>query len=459
MKHLMLACVLIVSASQATAQPLPPSSCSQKTIIAHVNGVNVEDADSNRQALKRAIDVHSADSRDVSYEFVYNDTSGLRRDLAETVEQWSRDKGFSLNVVNQLAARISSAVVAGLVDVVLDSNPLINIGETEQKELIEIVEERTRAWIEYGWLNDASERSNRVRDRLVTALRTWVSSGYRVIIVPHSQGNFVVNEAIQLLNASERLYIRNLATATPASNILNATDFHRPYVSLVRDLVPLGAPDALPVNTNNNPQSIISRLVDLIAPNAGKLSSWLDRCRADPLLNHSFVGCYLPDASVSLDRIKEMVNYELANLTFPEQTISSGLIQVTLTWGSQPDLDLHVFEPGGNQVYYANKIGINGRLDVDDVDGYGPENFFVCAQENLLNVPDGSRFSIGVNYYSGEEPEQGEISVKAGDVTRTFPISVHESRGASGDDSPEPVAQIIVNHNDESGVKFSVIGL
>ncbi|MGE4067779.1 MAG: hypothetical protein AB7H88_13460, partial [Vicinamibacterales bacterium] len=58
-------------------------------------------------------------------------------------------------------------------------------------------------------------------------------------------------------------------------------------------------------------------------------------------------------------------------------TLGSGALQVTLTWDSVADMDLHCIEPDLNHIYYAHKQGTSAELDVDDTNGYGPENIFV----------------------------------------------------------------------------------
>ena len=47
--------------------------------------------------------------------------------------------------------------------------------------------------------------------------------------------------------------------------------------------------------------------------------------------------------------------------------LGSGDVQVTLQWGSQADLDLHVFEPDETEIWYQNKgpTASGGSLDVD----------------------------------------------------------------------------------------------
>ncbi|WP_051293460.1 tetratricopeptide repeat protein [Pseudoduganella violaceinigra] len=48
-------------------------------------------------------------------------------------------------------------------------------------------------------------------------------------------------------------------------------------------------------------------------------------------------------------------------------------MRIVLNWGASPrDLDSHIVYPN-NHVYFVNKRGADANLDVDDVDGYGPE--------------------------------------------------------------------------------------
>lgn len=56
----------------------------------------------------------------------------------------------------------------------------------------------------------------------------------------------------------------------------------------------------------------------------------------------------------------------------------SGAPRITVTWGEVPsDVDSHLFLPDGAHVYYSDKGALTAApfaaLDVDDVDGYGPE--------------------------------------------------------------------------------------
>ncbi|HEX8805073.1 MAG TPA: DUF6777 domain-containing protein [Acidimicrobiales bacterium] len=62
--------------------------------------------------------------------------------------------------------------------------------------------------------------------------------------------------------------------------------------------------------------------------------------------------------------------------------LGSGEVQITLEWDSNADLDLHVVEPGGSEIFFSNPgpTGSGGQLDVDsnvgcDLDG-SVENVF-----------------------------------------------------------------------------------
>jgi len=51
--------------------------------------------------------------------------------------------------------------------------------------------------------------------------------------------------------------------------------------------------------------------------------------------------------------------------------------QFTLIWDTDADLDLHVIEPGGKEIYWEDPKGQQGgELDVDNTKGFGPENIY-----------------------------------------------------------------------------------
>jgi hypothetical protein len=86
--------------------------------------------------------------------------------------------------------------------------------------------------------------------------------------------------------------------------------------------------------------------------------------------------------------------------------IKVGDPQFTLLWNSVADIDIHVIEPGGKEIYWNDRKGNQGgELDVDNTDGYGPENIYWLKQN-----PDGSKdlgpgppgeYRWFVKYYGG----------------------------------------------------------
>lgn len=102
----------------------------------------------------------------------------------------------------------------------------------------------------------------------------------------------------------------------------------------------------------------------------------------------------------------------------------NGDVQVTLTWDNTADVDLHVFDPAGEEVYWSHPYSLSGgKLDVDDIDGYGPENIF-WPQNGAI---DGS-YSVHVHHYSGESPSYYTVLVNAFGHTRKFQGSVNSEQ-------------------------------
>lgn len=79
--------------------------------------------------------------------------------------------------------------------------------------------------------------------------------------------------------------------------------------------------------------------------------------------------------------------------------VKVGNPQFTLIWDSPVDLDLHVLEPGGSHLYWQSRVGAQGgELDVDDVDGLGPENIYWGGGLDQGNGPPGE-YKWYVHYY------------------------------------------------------------
>jgi hypothetical protein len=87
------------------------------------------------------------------------------------------------------------------------------------------------------------------------------------------------------------------------------------------------------------------------------------------------------------------------SLRYEEETPKR--IWVELVWDTDgTDIDLHVLEPDGEMVYFGQKESAKGgRLDVDDMNGFGPEHY--TLGEMPVDRPIPGRYVVWVNYYRG----------------------------------------------------------
>jgi hypothetical protein len=84
------------------------------------------------------------------------------------------------------------------------------------------------------------------------------------------------------------------------------------------------------------------------------------------------------DLSVQLvDRFGSVGNRLLRH--FDVASVGGGALQVSLSWDTPTDVDLHVVPPSGNEIYWANRTADGGELDLDSnaacsIDGVNNEN-------------------------------------------------------------------------------------
>jgi hypothetical protein len=88
----------------------------------------------------------------------------------------------------------------------------------------------------------------------------------------------------------------------------------------------------------------------------------------------------------------------------PPAVLGTGDVQITLRWNSLTDLDLHVIDPDGVEIYYYNPYSPSGgQLDVDanaDCDSY---EMMTRPVENIFwpegEAPEGT-YRVFVEYYA-----------------------------------------------------------
>jgi len=119
--------------------------------------------------------------------------------------------------------------------------------------------------------------------------------------------------------------------------------------------------------------------------------------------------------------------------TFPVEllAVGTGELQVSLSWNTETDVDLHVVEPGGEEIFYANEVSAaGGMLDLD--------SNAACVLDNVNNenvtwtsAPPRGEYIVRVDYWSAcDEARRTDYVVtvrRRGGVPETF-------RGSFGPD-------------------------
>jgi hypothetical protein len=112
--------------------------------------------------------------------------------------------------------------------------------------------------------------------------------------------------------------------------------------------------------------------------------------------------------------------------------LGSGDLQVTLTWNSAADIDLHVVDPNGVHVFFANRSPSDStaRLDRDDTDGFGPENIHVPAGQGRVG-----NYRIYIVHFGRSVPTTARIQVTVNAGTPNERTSVFSRFSATADSS------------------------
>lgn len=266
-------------------------------------------------------------------------------------------------------------------------------------------------------------------DEIVQKFRNDLMEGARLLAFAHSQGNMYVVEAMSILMNEYSVNMSMIGIASPAGEIYNGSDYFTAHddrvINKMRDYY-----DVLPSNVDNDP---------------GIFGDNRD------ISNHQLIPSYFEESLVSRSLIDGAFFRQITSLQFPTAIVNPGIITATLTWGEQPDVDLHTFEPNGAHVYYFNRYGTSGYLDLDDTSSYGPEHYYVSC--NSLEI---GTYTVGINYYNGSAPETALIQISAGSSVRSFSIDLQTAVGSSGNDSPVAVADIVVTGSAEDGYGFSI---
>ena len=114
-----------------------------------------------------------------------------------------------------------------------------------------------------------------------------------------------------------------------------------------------------------------------------------------------------------------------------------GALQFALNWNRPNDMDLHVIEPNGEMVYYANPVSsTGGTLDLDSNAGCTIDN---VNNENVIwdaDVAPEGEYQIGVNLWSActvQEDTEWRLTILVDGV----PVETVTGTRSPGDELPE----------------------
>jgi hypothetical protein len=122
--------------------------------------------------------------------------------------------------------------------------------------------------------------------------------------------------------------------------------------------------------------------------------------------------------------------------------VGTGEVQVSLSWNSAADVDLHVIDPAGEEIYWQSRESASGgELDLDSNAGCGTDN---VRNENITwpigGAPSGT-YRVLVDYWSNCETASTDYTVTVnvkGRAAETFTgtFTGEGDRGGAGDGTP-----------------------
>lgn len=104
--------------------------------------------------------------------------------------------------------------------------------------------------------------------------------------------------------------------------------------------------------------------------------------------------------------------------------LGTGDLRATLTWDTgtpltdRTDIDIHLIEPDRSHIYWSNPAGTTADLDVDNVEGFGPENIFIGPGEAVAGT-----YEVYVVYYETD-------GIPAPVTEATIELTVFEDTGS-----------------------------
>lgn len=401
-KFALLLCMLIsVSGPAGAAEDCRPADEKYRVVFGNGILVSMDSAAASQEVLRDALG-STHNGQKVEYDLAYNFTVGPFSDLIQALDQ-------------HLAQYTREAL-----------QWLYGVGVVPQ------------------WFHDMQERllsahyqstAPELTDH-IQKYREAILQGRKVLVVSHSQGNFYVNQARQLLEGARPGVPMDsfgiFSVATPANQVGGAAG---PYLTNHRDIIRL-VPGSLPQNWTLHGGGAVAD----------------DR---NQVLAHSFVDTYLSGDFDIRPEVLAGIRLRMDALQDPPTVMQSGVVTATMVWDvDDTDIDMHIVEPDGTHVSYLDLEGTSGVLDVDNTKGYGPEHYY--SDCNQLQVGE---YRFGMNYFSDNlssasaptRPVPVTFTVSVPGDTRVFSQTLTSEENVWGNDKAIPVARVTVERISDPG--------
>lgn len=404
-------------------------------VIGFFNGVwNTRDqADNSLFEIKQTSFLSDYSSTALEYELFYNQTISTFGDLAEVFIQRSAEMDGTL--ANRWEV-FWEMLGSGTGESSIAKSAISTIGQVSSglAGLIEgmygEIATKTTAGLSKLLGNPPTEEDYRIQQTRIKALALEKK---KLVLVAHSQGNLFVNQAYDAaltVTEPERVQVVHVAPASPTLR----GEHTLADLDLVINALRVQGVSTVPAITAALPASHLIK---------------------DDISGHKFVETYLNDKRDTFKEMRTMMTAALDSLIALPDEVSDDFFTVTLTWDGTGDVDLHVFEPGGEHVYHSMRQGQSGYLDYDNRDAYGPEHYFASCSAAQLQEGD---YSIGINNYLYAEGRTALVQVATSARGEIFSkqLDVGEARGTAGSAEPTFVANISVTRDQEGNFQAAM---
>jgi hypothetical protein len=372
------------------AQTVPQTNlCKKKeVVIAFFNGIKNTpfEAAISRDELKKFYGETTPSGENISYELLYNETVSFYSDIMEVFEQrlieqaketrevyeeryeifyymlhngswydilYNLDDAFK-NMVNAFAKDVSARIDASLASLAHNSPTAVNYAEHKAR------------------------------------IDNWIVEGKKLLFVAHSQGNLFANAAYDYTKSKiGEQAVKVVHVAPPTSSLRGV------YILADKDIV---------INLLRGTPNYTDIIPGYFSRPAGKNNK-------KDFNGHGFVEIYINAKLDISSSVKTHIDNALSSIVATAGA-QSGFFTVTLTWNGRGDVDLHIFEPNSTWVYYANKTGHSGYLDVDNTYADGPEHYYTSCDTNKLIE---GIYAIKIANYSGADGRTATVQLASYD--------------------------------------------